>query len=357
MNDAWRSYRMPAPGAALREYREPLPQPTGAEVLLRVTACGVCHSDLHIWEGFFDLGGGRKMDFSPNLTLPHTLGHEIAGEVIAVGPDVRDARPGDRRLVFPWIGCGECANCNAGEEQLCSGRPRTLGTRRPGGFSTHVLVPHDRYLIDFSGLPEPLACTYACSGLTAYSALKKAAPVSAKAPLFIIGAGGVGLAAVRLARSLYDVAPIVADIDPLKRAAAIDAGAALAIDPAAPDALQQLQSASDGGPAATVDFVGAPATVGFAMQAARRGGRIVVVGLFGGSLEVALPLLPFRALTLQGSFVGSLQDMKELVALARSGAVPEIPIETRSLDAAQRTLDDLRQGRVIGRVVLQPELV
>ena len=351
--DPWRSYRMPGIGEALREYREPLPQPQGNEVLLRVTSCGVCHSDLHIWEGFFDLGGGRKLDFAPNLTLPHTLGHEIAGEVVAVGPEVRDLEAGQRRVVFPWIGCGHCATCAAGQEHLCAA-PRTLGTRQRGGFSTHVVVPHERYLVDFGSLPETLACTYACSGLTAFSALKKAAPVSATAPLLIIGAGGVGLAAVRLASSVHGVAPVVADIDPAKREAAMAAGAAQVLDPRDPQALAQLMDGT-GGVAAVVDFVGAPATVGFAVQAARRGGRIVVVGLFGGALELALPLLPLRALTLQGSFVGSLQEMRELVALALSGIAPQIPIQTRALREAQHALDDLKLGRVLGRVVLQPE--
>lgn len=352
--DVWLSYRMSAAGEPLSEQREPLPIPQGEEVLLRVTASGVCHSDLHIWEGFFDLGGGRKLDFMPNLTLPHTLGHEIAGEVVAVGPDVKHARVGDRRVAYPWIGCGECSNCLGGDEHICTGKPRTLGTRRPGGFSSHVVVPHERYLLDFGNLPETLACSYACSGLTAFSALKKAAPVSAQAPLLIIGAGGVGLSAVRLAQSVHGVRPLVADIDPLKREAALAAGAALAVDPREPDALQQVMAATGGGVAAVVDFVGASASVSFAMQAVRRGGRVVLVGLFGGSLELSLPLLPFRAISLQGSFVGPLEDMHELITLARQGAVPEIPIETRPLAAAQQALLDLQKGRVLGRVILQP---
>ena len=122
MNDRWRSYRMPAAGERLREYREPLPDLESTEVLVRVTASGVCHSDLHIWEGFFDMGGGRKLDLAKTTPVPHTLGHEIAGEVIAVGPNVQSARPGDRRIVYPWIGCGECGNCKAGLEHTAPQR-------------------------------------------------------------------------------------------------------------------------------------------------------------------------------------------------------------------------------------------
>ena len=349
---AMRSFMMTGFGEPLREHIGKRPEPTGSEVVLKVNACGVCHSDLHIWEGHFDLGGGRQLDIRQGIGLPRALGHEIAGTVVAVGPDVRDVRPGDRRVVYPWIGCGECARCLAGEEQVCANQ-RNLGTRRDGGFASHVLVPHERYLIDFGKLREELACTYACSGLTAYSALNKALPLGAKDPLVIIGAGGVGLSAINLARSVHGIAPIVAEIDRTKWDAALAAGASQVIDPRDADAVKQLLGAT-GGVAAVVDFVGAPPSVGFAMQTLRRGGRLVIVGLMGGAIELQLPLLPIRALSIIGSYVGSLQEMQALVALAREGRVTEIPVQTRALEDAQRTLDDLKAGRVVGRVVLKP---
>jgi D-arabinose 1-dehydrogenase-like Zn-dependent alcohol dehydrogenase len=200
---------------------------------------------------------------------------------------------------------------------------------------------------------EELACTYACSGLTAYSALNKALPLSPKDPLVIIGAGGVGLSAINLARSVHGIAPIVAEIDRTKWDAALAAGASQVIDPRDADAVKQLLGAT-GGVAAVVDFVGAPSSVGFAMQVLRRGGRLIIVGLMGGAIELQLPLLPIRALSIIGSYVGSLDEMRALVALAREGRVTEIPVQTRPLEEAQRTLDDLKQGRVVGRVVLKP---
>ncbi|MBC5767986.1 alcohol dehydrogenase catalytic domain-containing protein [Ramlibacter sp. GTP1] len=341
---------MPAPGERLREYTDPLPQPQGTEVLVRVGSSGVCHSDVHIWEGFFDLGNGRKAELGKNTPMPHTLGHEIAGEVVAVGPEARVARVGDRRVVYPWIGCGQCAACKSGNEHICTGMPRDLGVRAAGGFSTHVLVPHERYLVDAGEIPQQLACTYACSGLTAFSALKKALP----GPLVIVGAGGVGLAAVRMAKEFHGIAAYVADIDPAKREAALQAGAAQAFDPREKQSVKDILSATGGGAAAAIDFVGAPSSTGFAMQVVHRGGKVVIVGLFGGALELSLPLLPLRALTLQGSYVGSLADLQELVTLARTKGAPQIPITERPLDAAQQSLDDLREGRVVGRVVLHP---
>ena len=350
MTDVWRSYRMPAAGERLREYDEPLPQPQGGEVLVRVTASGVCHSDVHFQDGYFDLGNGRKADLTRGMPLPLALGHEIFGEVVAAGPEVRQAKAGDRRIVYPWIGCGQCDNCRAGLEHLCTGATKIIGLRRNGGFSTHVLVPHERYLVDAGAIDEQVACTYACSGLTAFSALKKVGP----GPLLIVGAGGVGLAAVKMAASFFGMAPFVADIDAAKRDAALAEGAQQAIDPKAPDAAKQLLAATGGGAATVIDFVGAPSSTGFAMQAIRRGGRIIVVGLFGGSLELSLAMLPLRPMALEGSYVGSLAELQELVGLAQGKQAPSSPIVSRPLEAAQESLDDLRGGRVVGRVVLRP---
>ena len=163
---------MTAYGRPLERSEAASPEPRGAEVLLRVGACGVCHSDVHLWEGSFDLGGGKRLDLTAGRDLPHTLGHEIAGEVVAVGPGATGVAAGDRRVVYPWLGCGACARCAAGDEHLCAaGRP--VGVGHAGGFADHVLLPHPRCLFEYAPLDEALAATYACSGLTAYGALDR----------------------------------------------------------------------------------------------------------------------------------------------------------------------------------------
>jgi D-arabinose 1-dehydrogenase-like Zn-dependent alcohol dehydrogenase len=346
------SYKLTQFGAPLTEVIESPPSPAGAQVLLRVKACGVCHSDLHLGEGYFDLGNGRKADMSSVMQLPRTLGHEIVGVVEEVGPDASGVRAGDRRVVYPWGGCGQCARCRAGDENLCA-KPNNMGIRLNGGFSNYVLVEHPKYLAEFDPLPEPFAATLACSGLTAYSALKKAAPVDAENPLLIVGAGGLGLAAVNLARALYGVGPVVADIDPTKRQAALEAGASAAVDPADPELSRRLLKET-GGFSSAIDFVGAPDTTGFGLGLLRKGGRLCIVGLFGGTLEIPLATFPLRAVGITGVMVGSLPEFRELLALAREGRVKPMPIETRPLEAAQRSMDDLRAGRVRGRVVLTP---
>ena len=275
-----------------REY--PDPEPQGEEVLLRVEAAGVCHSDVHIWDGHFDLGDGKQISLeSRGVHLPFTMGHEIAGEVAALGPHASGVKVGDKVVAYPWIGCGECAVCKKGEELLCL-TPRTLGTRRAGGYGTHVIVPHGRYLLPHDGIPQGLAATYTCSGITAFSALKKTREhVGTDDHLVIIGAGGVGGSAVHIAPAAVAGKVIVADIDAQKRAHARQMGAVATIDNAAPDAVKQVMEATGGGAAAAIDFVGSPKTMEFGVNILRKGGKLVMVGLYGGAqpdLDRAVPV-------------------------------------------------------------------
>lgn len=337
-----------------RDYPDPKPQ--GTQVLVRVEACGVCHSDLHIQEGYFDFGGGRKLELGKlGVKLPHTMGHEIVGEVAAVGPEAVGAKVGDRRVVHPWIGCGTCEFCERGEELLC-GSLRSLGARTDGGYADQVMVPHPRYLIDHDGVPAELACTYTCSGVTAYSALKKLAHLPARDVVVVIGAGGVGLNAVMLAKAVLKCRVVVADIDLKHREAALQAGAAAAFDNADPASVAKLKAMTGSGAGAggAIDFVGAPATAQFGIDVLRKGGTLVVVGLFGGAAPIPLPLFPQRILTVRGSYVGDLHDITELMALVKAGKVPPIPIKTRPLAEINHVLDDLRAGKVLGRVVVRP---
>ncbi|MDX2156287.1 MAG: alcohol dehydrogenase [Hyphomicrobiaceae bacterium] len=350
------SYRVVTFGAPLERQEESTPVPKGREVLIRTTGCGVCHSDVHLHEGSFDLGSGRKVDMSRSLGLPRTLGHEIVGEVVAVGEGVSaaEAPMGAHRVVFPWIGCGTCPLCMSGDEHLCN-QPRALGVNRDGGYASHVLVPDPRYLFAFDGLDEDLACTYACSGLTAYGALKKAAEVVRNGgDLMIIGAGGVGLSGVRMAEAVTGVKPIVADIDPSKWPAAREAGARDIIDPRDPEAGKALYRMTGGGVAAAIDFVGAAASFTFGFNALRKSGRLVVVGLFGGSASLPVPMIPLKNATVMGSYVGNLEDMRELMSLAMSGKVPGLPIATQPLAEAGSVLARLGEGKIVGRVVLRP---
>ena len=342
-------------GAPLQEMETPTPAPQGTEVLLKVRNAGVCHSDVHIHDGYFDLGGGNKMPMA-NIKLPHTMGHEIEGEVVAVGPDVKDIKVGARYAAFPWIGCGKCAPCLRGEENICVGGPRQLGCSNgvPGGYATHVMVPHPRYLLDYGQADPALGAAYMCSGLTAYAAMKKVGHLGPNDQVLVLGVGGVGLMGVQFARALFGKGPLAADIVDEHLEAAKKAGASATYNTKVDGEAKRLMADTGGGAYAVVDFVGSEKTFAFANQAVRRGGKIIVVGLFGGAMQMPLPMFPLRALTIGGSFVGSLGEAQDMMKLVRAGAVDPVPVTKRPLNAANQTLNDLRDGKITGRVVLTP---
>ncbi|WP_221933500.1 alcohol dehydrogenase catalytic domain-containing protein [Pseudomonas putida] len=151
---------------SLRPVNYEMPVPKGSEVLLKVDYCGVCHSDVHVHDGYYGLGNGQRLSLEDRgIKLPLTLGHEVVGTVVAVGKDSGDISIGQQSLVYPWIGCGVCSVCLRGEENLCE-KPASLGVFRPGGYSEYIVVPHRRYLIDIGNLNPANAALLACSGLT-----------------------------------------------------------------------------------------------------------------------------------------------------------------------------------------------
>lgn len=345
-----RRVSLTAYAAPLCETVAECPEPRGSEVLVRIACCGVCHSDLHMQDGYFALGDGKRLDVRAGRTLPFTLGHEIAGTVERRGPDAGDVGLGAKVAVYPWIGCGTCAACRAEEENLCAA-PRHLGINADGGFATHVLVPHPRYLIDFAPLSPAFAGTLMCSGLTAFAALKRLASAAARGPLLLVGLGGVGMMGLSMARALFGAAPLVADIDPAKREAALASGAAAAFDPADAGA-RKVILAQTGGVYGVVDFVGSDRSLQFATGVLARGGKVVVTGLLGGGFAMPAAMFALKAVAIEGILTGTLAEAREVAALARAGKVRPPPITERPLAAAQSALDDLRAGRVLGRIVL-----
>jgi len=319
-----RCYCLTAHHQPLERREEDVPEPDGGEVLVRILAAGVCHSDIHIWEGEYDLGSGRKLVLRDRgVSLPLVMGHEIAGEVAALGPDAEGLQIGDRVLVHPWLGCGECRTCARGQENLCL-RPASIGVYRAGGYAEYVLVPRSAYCIDIGALDPAEAAPLACSGVTTYSALRKFGAVIEDEPVVIMGAG----------------------LDSL--------GALSAIDGSAPDAAKQIIAATGGGARMVLDLVGSTSTVNLAIASATRGTEIVVVGLYGGELTVAVPFFPLRPLAIRGSYVGNLAELHELVRLAVNGKLALVKVTRRPLDEVPEVLAQLKAGKIFGRAVLVP---
>ena len=216
-----------------------------------------------------------------------------------------------------------------------------------------MIVPHREISDQSEGLDPVTAAPYACSGVTTYSALKKVEK-DLDTPIVIFGAGGLGLMALSLLKAMGGKGAIVVDIDARKREAAEAAGALATVDGKAPDALEQLQKKAGGPIRAVIDLVGSAADHAARLRRLAKGGKLIIVGLFGGGATFALPLIPIKAVTIQGSYVGNLRETQELLDLVRAKNIPPIPVTTLPLAKANDALLDLQKGKLVGRAVLTP---
>src|SRR3979411_1339831 len=328
------------------------PKPVAKEVLVRLESCGLCHSALHIQDGYATLGGGKKLDTTRGMTLPFTLGHEIAGIVEEVGPEVSRDLVGKKKAVFPWIGCGTCRDCANGDENLCA-KQRFLGGAIGGGFASHVLVPDAKYLLDYDPLPVNQAATLMCSGVTAYGALKRLVGRPRQRNLLLIGLGGVGMMGLAFAQAMFRQKISVADLSPSARDSALNNGAAVAYDPSEPDVARRILKETEGGFDEIVDFAGNEKSIGFAVSVLARGGKIVVSGLMGGNFSLPMVQWIYKRMTIEGFMTGTLAEAQELMALARAGKVKPTPMKEEPMGEVQKWIEELRAGKVVGRIVLK----
>lgn len=330
------------------------PKPKNEQVLVRVESAGVCHSDLHLWEGGYAGPQGVFMKVEDRgVKFPLTPGHEVAGRIEEIGESVTGFQRGERVLVYPWIGEGLCPACRVGEENLCD-LPRTLGIYQDGGYSELVLVPSHKYLVKIQNLDISASASLACSGLTAYTAVKKA-NAQASETMVLVGAGGLGLMAVQLAKSITNAQVVIVDVDDKKLSEAKRLGADQTINSLSTDAVKGIKDITGGiGSEIVIDFVNNAKTAQTTINMLRKRGRLIMVGLFGGALELNLPLIPLRAFTLTGAYTGKFSDLIDLVALAKFGKIQSVVSRKYKLDEVNQALEELKGGKIIGRAVLNP---
>lgn len=349
-----RAFALTEGSAEVTTMELPTPHATESAVVLKVLRSGVCHTDTHLRQGEYDLGSrGSLRLIDRGVTYPLVMGHEVVGVVDEVGPRVDAHSVGDVRLIYPWIGCGECRHCREGRDNHCSSG-QNLGVVRHGGYAQHILVPDEKYLVDIDGLDLSWAATLACSGLTAYSAVRKVLPLPTEEPVVVIGTGGVGLTAVAALRALGHQAICAVDVSEANLDLAARLGATATVLSAGQAVGSQIMQACGGPAAAVIDFVNNSGTSAAAFEALQKAGKLVQVGLYGGELIVPNALMALKMLTIRGSFVGSLDELRSLVALAKSGGLPQIPVLEAELNGAsvQSALDQLVRGGVPGRIVL-----
>ncbi|MGI0046599.1 MAG: alcohol dehydrogenase [Nitrosotalea sp.] len=330
------------------------PKPKGSQVLIKVESAGVCHSDIHLWDGGYEgLGGQILKTTDRGVKYPLTPGHEVAGVVESMGEEVEGFTKNEKVLVFPWIGEGLCPACRVGEENLCD-KPRSLGVYNDGGYAEYVLVPSYKYLAKIHDLDTDISAPLSCSALTAYGAVKNA-QLKPNDNVVIVGAGGLGLMGMQLAKAVTGARIIAMDINDDKLKVAKENGADLVVNSKNEDPVKSIMELTGNlGADAVIDFVNGSKTVETDMQILRRRARVVLVGLFGGSLQLSLVSMPTRAYKLIGSYTGSMSDMLELVSLAQRDIIKPVISNKFNLNQATEALTMLKQGKIIGRGIINP---
>ena len=233
----------------------PDPKPRDTQVLVRIEASGVCHSDIHLWEGGYAGAAGTFLKVEDRgVRFPVTPGHEISGKIEAIGESVNGFSVGDRVVVYPWIGEGSCPACRVAQENLCDA-PKTIGIYRDGGYSELVLVPNFRYLVKIDNMDLNSSASLACSGLTAYNAVKKAM-VAPGESIVIIGAGGLGLMSVQIAKAITNSTIVVVDVDDKRLSEAKKLGAHEVVNSSKVDPVEDIKRLTNSlGAEAVIDFV------------------------------------------------------------------------------------------------------
>lgn len=349
------SYDLVEWGKPFERRERALPDVPAKAVLVKITAAGLCHSDLHIKKGFMDLGAKGKLTYTQRgATLPLTLGHEIAGVIEAVGRDVNSVKVGQQVVVFPWIGCGNCLACAEDRESDCTSM-RIIGIHRDGGFASHVVVEDEKFVIDIDGFDAAEIAPYACSGLTVFNGLEKLGPVRDNEWLAILGAGGLGLNAVAIARAMGYAHIVAVDIDDTKLDAAVEMGADARVNARVDDADERLKDITQNRLFAVLDTFGSGDTGALAVSAITKAGRYVVVGQHGGDFTMPQIWLPQKALTVRGSHVGNASQLRTVIDMYKNGKLKPIPVEVRPLSEINEAIEALQAGQVTGRIVFNPQ--
>jgi propanol-preferring alcohol dehydrogenase len=329
-------------GQELKIETLPVPVPQAGDILIKVVACGVCHSDLHAIEG----------DWTPHPTLPLIPGHEVTGHVAAIGPGVTGFKIGDP-VGVPWMfsACGTCEFCLAGMETICKSGEAT-GYSKPGGYAEYMVAP-----AAFVGRLEKTANLYElapilCAGVTTYRGLKRSLARPGQW-VAILGIGGLGHIAVQYARAM-GLRVVAVDVSAEKLRLAKSLGAELTVDASKVDPVAHIQEKIGGTHAAVVTAV---ATKAFeqAILMLRPGGTVAYIGLPGGKsdeIRTSIAAITNWELSIRGSNVGTRLDLNEAVAFATNGLV-KAKIKTAPLGQINKIFDQMRAGKIVGRVVLK----
>lgn len=335
--------------AVLHEFKQPLvledverPKPGPSEVLIRVEACGVCHSDVHVADGDW-------RQFAGIVKRPLILGHEIAGRVVETGAAVTGFSPGDR-VGVPWLhwSCGECDFCRAGYENLCTTQKIT-GVTVDGGYAEFVKAPASHTEKIPEGLQASEAAPVFCAGVTVYRALKHA-QIAPGQRLAVLGIGGLGHFAIQIGVAM-GAEVLAIDVSDEKLALASSLGASATLNADSPGATKSVRS--QGGAHVVIVTSASRSAYSLAFNCLRPTGILLAVGLPAEDICFPPIMMAAKEARIRATSVGTRQDLREVLAMASEGKV-RCHVTNRPLDEVNEVLDELRQGRVTGRIVLVP---
>ncbi|XP_076817865.1 alcohol dehydrogenase-like [Clavelina lepadiformis] len=358
----------PCESLAIDTVAVPVAPPKG--LVVKTAFGGICHSDLHQWENEIRQGSEGVLRYTDNpfYKLPVVPGHEISGVVHSMGSESEtgDAKLeiGDEVVIYPWIGCANCNYCNFGDNNLCLSKHLWLGNVRPGGYASFVVIPERKFAIKIpKSIPLDVACMLSCSCLTTYNAviktkltIEKATARNGKANVLIIGAGGLGLWSIQMAKHILPKSTTitVADINEEKLQIARDHGCHLTL--CWPSSLTDneaiAQAMKIGGYDAIIDFVNTSKTSNRAFRCLGMEGKLVMVGLFGGQANYSLPGMIFGAKTVQGVIVGTLQTMKDMINLVAKEKLIPPPMKYFQLEEITDALNLIKDGKLNGRGII-----
>lgn len=334
-------YHGPGERLFLEEVKTPTPGP--GEVLVRVRAAGVCHTELHFLSGLLNLG-----------IAPLTLGHEVAGEVVAVGPGVTDIASGERVVIYYYVSCRRCCWCRTNRANLCPNLVAEYGFTADGGYAEYIKVPAGNVV----KLPETLeydaAATLGCSATTALHAARTIANVSLGETVVVYGVGGVGYALVQVCR-LAGARVIAVGRSDAKLAVARELGADHVVNALHEEVPQRVKRLTDGEGADVVfELVGIKTTMGNSLNSLRKRGRLVFIGYSSDPFVANTLHLVVDELQVLASVGNTLQELVDAVELARLGRIKPVIAGAMPLEAVNTALQSLAKGEVVGRVVLHP---
>lgn len=327
-----KAVRLVRVGAPLELHEIPIPKVGAHDVLVRVAAAGICHSDVHYRAGI-----------SPTRPPPVTLGHEVSGTVVEVGASVTSPHPGDRVCLHYLVTCGKCQYCRSGHEQFCASG-QMLGKHRDGGYAEYVNVPADCALPLPDNIPFADGAVMMCSSATSLHALRKGR-LAAGESVAVFGTGGLGISAIQLARLLGALEVFAVDIKPSKLELASRYGA-IPVDANQSDPVEQIRRATGGrGVDVALELIGLPQTMEQSVRSLAVFGRAVWVGIASRPVSVdSYRDILGREAEIIGSDDHLLSELKLLIEYARRGQLDLSHVVTRSVALDAKAINEVMDG-------------